>query len=147
MKLADDFDLILRQKLYIHNASHACFAYIGQRLGYATIPDCLEDQHLVTWVKAAMDPVLTALARAHSTDAASQKALEDEHQALMANLLERYTNRALSDDVARVARDPLRKLAHDDRLMGAARLCHAQGLQPLLWPCHSCRLRLQTRRG
>jgi mannitol-1-phosphate 5-dehydrogenase len=50
-------------------------------------------------------------------------------------LLVRFANRALGDPVARLARDPLRKLAPHDRLVGAARLAEAQGIDPegLAW--------------
>ena len=61
---------------------------------------------------------------------------------MLDNLFVRYANRALKDPVARVARDPLRKLAIDDRLVGAAQLCLSRGIVPhaiiahLLQACH-----------
>jgi mannitol-1-phosphate 5-dehydrogenase len=50
-------------------------------------------------------------------------------------LLVRFANRALADPVVRLARDPLRKLAPDDRLVGAARLAEKHGIVPegLAW--------------
>jgi mannitol-1-phosphate 5-dehydrogenase len=51
------------------------------------------------------------------------------------DLLQRFANRALADPVLRLARDPLRKLAPEDRLVGAARLAEAAGVAPraLAW--------------
>jgi mannitol-1-phosphate 5-dehydrogenase len=49
---------------------------------------------------------------------------------MLDGLMARYGNRALNDPVARVARDPWRKLAGDDRLVGAARLCLGTGVAP-----------------
>ena len=120
LKFAHDFDLVLAQKLYLHNLTHACLAYGGHLRGYATIPDCMLDAPLVERTRAVAEAVAVALGRRHGGDAeASSRALAD-------GLLIRYRNRALADPVARVARDPWRKLAADDRLLGAARLCLAQ---------------------
>jgi mannitol-1-phosphate 5-dehydrogenase len=121
LKPAADFDLILAQKLYLHNLTHACLAYGGHLRGYATIPDCMEDSALVARVRAAAEAVATALGRRFGGSA------EADSLALAGGLIDRYRNRALADPVARVARDPWRKLAADDRLIGAARLCLASG--------------------
>ena len=42
----------------------------------------------------------------------------------------RFSNRALGDTIFRLGRDPLRKLAPADRLVGAARLAEKAGLVP-----------------
>lgn len=121
----EDFDLVLRQKLYLHNLTHACLAYAGHLAGHATIPECADDPALAAAARAAGDEAAEALARAHGGDAVRR-----ECAALLDDLFARYRNRALADPVARVARDPWRKLAGDDRLIGAARLCHAHGVVP-----------------
>jgi mannitol-1-phosphate 5-dehydrogenase len=46
------------------------------------------------------------------------------------DLLRRFANRALADPISRLARDPLRKLAPADRLVGAATLCLRHGIVP-----------------
>lgn len=118
----DDFDLVLAQKLYLHNLTHACLAYGGHLLGCVDIPACMQQPALVAQVRAIATAVAAALGRRHGgTAQADSLAIADD-------LLERYRNRALADPVARVARDPWRKLAADDRLVGAARLCLAQGV-------------------
>src|SRR5262249_10510069 len=55
---------------------------------------------------------------------------EQEQRAHEADLLRRFRNRALGDTVARVARDPARKLRRDDRLVGAALPCLEEGIRP-----------------
>jgi len=120
----DDFDLVLAQKLYLHNLTHACLAYGGHLRGMTTIPDCMHDAALVALVRAAAAAVAQALGRRHGGNA------EAACLAITDDLLQRYRNRALADPVARVARDPWRKLAADDRLVGAWRLCLATGVDP-----------------
>lgn len=136
LHLAEDFELVLRQKLYLHNLSHACAAYAGQRRGHADLPACMADADLVAGVTAASREAIEGLARAHGTDAAARERIRRECETMLADLLVRYRNRALGDPVARVARDPLRKLAGDDRLIGAARLCLSQGIEPLALAHH-----------
>jgi mannitol-1-phosphate 5-dehydrogenase len=126
----DDFELVLGQKLYLHNLTHACLAYAGHLAGCATIPECMDDGALVAGAAAAGNEAGEALARAHGRDQAQRAAIRRECLALVESLLARYRNQALNDPVARVARDPWRKLAADDRLVGAARLCLQQGVAP-----------------
>jgi len=53
-----------------------------------------------------------------------------EHEEFVDDLLERFGNEALGDQVARVGKDLLRKLGPEDRLIGGARLCLEQGVSP-----------------
>jgi len=125
-----DFDLAVEQKLYLHNLTHACLAYAGHRRGLATIPDCMADAELVAGARAAGAEVCAALAKAHAGNPAELADVRAQCDALAADLFRRFANRALNDPVARVARDPLRKLAGDDRLIGAARLCLCHAVMP-----------------
>jgi mannitol-1-phosphate 5-dehydrogenase len=54
-----------------------------------------------------------------------------EQRAHEEDLLARYRNRALGDQVRRVGADPLRKLGPEDRLIGSARLCLEEGVEPV----------------
>jgi mannitol-1-phosphate 5-dehydrogenase len=126
----DDFDLVLQQKLYLHNLTHACLAYAGHLLGKKTIPECMRDADLVHGARVAAAEVSEALAYEHGADPATQAAVREQCELLVDDLLQRYRNHALSDPVSRVARDPMRKLAPDDRLVGAARLCLKHDITP-----------------
>jgi mannitol-1-phosphate 5-dehydrogenase len=125
-----DFDLVLGQKLYLHNLTHACLAYVGHLLSRVLIADCASDVVIAAGARAAGDEAAEALARAYGGDEAARAAIRDENRHLLDDLFVRYRNPVLADPVARVARDPLRKLAADDRLVGAARLCLRHGVRP-----------------
>ena len=64
-----------------------------------------------------------ALIKKHHFDPAA-------HQAHIEDLLSRFANVTLGDQVARVGGDPLRKLGPDDRLVGAAKLALEHGAFP-----------------
>jgi mannitol-1-phosphate/altronate dehydrogenase len=68
----------------------------------------------------------------------SSIALSIEHNYPLKELIEhandliyRFGNRLLGDTVARVGRDPVRKLSKNDRLIGAAKLCMKNGINPV----------------
>ncbi len=119
-----DIDLAIARKLYLHNVTHACLAYAGAQRGLTTIPACVADAHVRAGAWAAGQESSAALARQFGgADAQKVQRLADEQQLLLTDLFRRYANTALNDPVARVGRDPIRKLANDDRFLGAASLC------------------------
>lgn len=119
----DHFDAWVDWKLYIHNAGHAVLAYLGYRRGYRYGYQALEDPQVGPWSAQAMRESARALVAEHGFDPAQ---LEADIQ----DLLRRFANRALADPISRLARDPLRKLAPADRLVGAATLCLRHGVTP-----------------
>ncbi len=114
------------QKLFVHNLGHALLAY----LGYLLIPDV----HFV-W-EAVEHP---------KVGKATRDGMWESGRALMAEypdeldeateteqiegLLRRFANRALGDTIYRVGRDLQRKLAPDDRVIGALRLDAKHGVE------------------
>lgn len=112
------------RKLYIHNASHAMCAYLGHPKGYEFIWQCVQDREINTIVRDAMDMVGRVLVAHHGFT-------PEDQQAYLDDLLERFCNKQLGDSVARVGRDPLRKLRPNDRLVGAMRLLEREGKHPV----------------
>jgi mannitol-1-phosphate 5-dehydrogenase len=110
------FSFYIRRKLYVHNLGHAMAAYLGWLKGCRTIAGAVLDRQIAPLVRQAMLESATALARSSQVDPAELTAHVDD-------LISRFANRRLGDTVLRVGRDPLRKLAADDRLAGA--LMHA----------------------
>jgi len=123
LHLVENFDAYHQRKLMVHNMSHAVCAYLGYRAGHTLIWQALDDPAIETEVRGAMAETGRALVARFGFDPNEMRAYE-------ANLLARYRNRALADQVVRVAADPLRKLGHADRLIGAARLCLQEGVDP-----------------
>lgn len=125
----DDLVPFEEAKLYGHNAVHALAAYLGRILGLVTLDQVPATPGLLAFLRAALleesgagllhryaevDPFFTPHAYAAAAD----------------DLLARMVNPHLRDTVARVGRDPARKLDWDDRLIGAMRLALAAGVTP-----------------
>ncbi|MGI6368517.1 MAG: hypothetical protein ACOX2L_09225 [Anaerolineae bacterium] len=116
------------RKLFIHNCVHCMMGYLGYWRGLGYGYQVLEDPLVRPWLAAALGESVAGLSAIHALDVG-------ELLIHVAELWQRLGNRALGDPVRRLARDPLRKLAPADRLVGAARAAEAAGLQPdgLAW--------------
>lgn len=128
IELAANFQSFVDRKLYAHNAGHACAAYLGYLKGYEFLYEVMRDKDIYQQVQAAMLETGESLIKKHNLDPA-------EHRAHIEDLLTRFGNIALGDQVSRVGRDPVRKLGPDDRLVGGAKLCFEFGVKPV----HVCR--------
>ena len=116
-------------KLYGHNAVHALAAYTGAVRGVERIADLRGLPGVLPFLRAALvQESGAALLRQYSGEDAYFTEAEYERSA--DDLMARMVNPYLQDTVARVGRDPERKLAWDDRLIGAMRLCHFLGIAP-----------------
>ena len=113
------------RKLFLHNMSHAALAYLGYQANPA-LTCCWQAMELpavVDAVRAALLQSAAALNRAYPDDLP-----QEELAAHADDLLNRYRNRALGDTLHRVGRDLGRKLAREDRLIGACLLAARHGL-------------------
>lgn len=119
-----DFEAHEARKLYVHNCAHASMGYLGWERGIHFGYEALLDPEVRSHVEAAVGESSEALIRRYGFD-------RDEHAAHVADLFERFANRELGDTCLRLARDPIRKLAPGDRLLGAARLCESMGVTPV----------------
>lgn len=119
-----NFGAYVERKLYVHNAGHAAAAYLGYLKGCEFVWQAVEDPFIRRVTRGAMSESCLGLSRKHGVPLA-------ELQAHAEDLLRRFHNKALGDQVARVAKDPMRKLGPEDRLIGAARMCLQQGVEPV----------------
>jgi mannitol-1-phosphate 5-dehydrogenase len=123
MQAVAPFEAYVARKLFIHNTAHATLGYLGHLRGHAYGWQALEDPWVRDRLALATRESAQALIAAYGFEPVSFA----EH---IDGLLMRFSNRALGDPVTRLARDPIRKLAPDDRLVGAARLAEKHGIPP-----------------
>lgn len=114
------FAYYIQSKLFLHNMGHAIAAYMGMNKGYEYIWQAMEDPEIAATVTEAMHASAEALAEEHGKDVGEVLAYADD-------LIFRFKNRYLGDTTSRVGRDAERKLAPDDRLLGALKLCQKHG--------------------
>lgn len=118
-----NFEAHEARKLFTHNCAHATLGYLGWLAGLRYGHQALGDDGVRSTLDRVLDETGQALMRRHGFG-------PDEHHAHVSDLLRRFANVELGDTCYRLARDPLRKLAPHDRLVGAARLCEAERVEP-----------------
>lgn len=110
-------------KLYLHNTPHCVAAYLGALAGVRYIHEAMALSSIDEIVDGAMKEMLNSL----------KLQWEIPHEFLdwyAKKELARFRNPLLFDPISRVAREPLRKLEADGRLIGAAQICLASGFIP-----------------
>jgi mannitol-1-phosphate 5-dehydrogenase len=122
-----EFEAAFNRKLYGLSTGHATVAYLGFLKGYRYVHAAVRDPEIRTAALEAMREGQRGLAARYG------KALVGGERELQA-ILWRFENAALNDPVARVGRDPGRKLRPGERLVGPAQLCEAAGRPPAVLP-------------
>lgn len=121
MNLADNLLAYIERKLFTLNTGHAITAYLGRMKGLKTIDESIADPEIFAVVKAAMQQSGEALVRKFGFD-------HDAHFKYIDKIIGRFKNPYLKDDVARVGREPLRKLSSTDRLIKPMMTAREYGL-------------------
>lgn len=129
MRPVANFQAEFFRKLYTHNLGHSALAYLGYLKGYTYVHEGFSDPFVSEVFEKALDETTGALLRRFSD------LDREEHRRIREDIRVRFGNPLLRDTVQRVARDPLRKLAPSDRLVGGALLCLEEGIFPEYVAC------------
>lgn len=121
IELADDVEKYYYRKLLTNNLGHAVLGYAGIPKGYTNTLEAMADAEIYTLLRRALEESGRAIcAKWGFTAAHMQKHID--------TLMLRYANPGLVDALPRLARDPLRKLSPDDRIVLPIRLCYTYGI-------------------
>lgn len=110
-------------KLYLHNTPHCITAYLGALLGVTYVHEAMMHPQAAQLVEGAMTEMLQTLKLQWDIP-------HDFLEWYAQKELARFRSQLLFDPVARVAREPLRKLELHGRLIGAAQMCLTMGVLP-----------------
>lgn len=117
----DQLEPYIERKLFTVNTGHCVAAYHGYLRGYTTIQEAMKDPAVVAEVKGTLLESGAALVQAYHFD-------EKEHAQYVEQILERFINPYLVDEIARIGRSPIRKLSPNDRLVRPALLAYGYGI-------------------
>jgi mannitol-1-phosphate 5-dehydrogenase len=123
IRMTDDIVAFEARKLFTYNMLHALYSYVGQRKGLQYVYDCTKDPEVQYIAQHALDEVLDAVKMQYNAD-------QEDVAAWRRGVLANMANPSLHDELPRVGADPVRKLAREDRLTGAALLCMNNGMMP-----------------
>lgn len=123
LKLIESFTGFLERKFYTYNAANGTTSYLGALLGYEKIADAAHDERILKILDGVYQETAKALSKKHNFPLEEQLAFTLTSK----RKLQDYT---IVDFIERNARDPIRKLGPDDRLVGSARLVEEYGITP-----------------
>ena len=118
-----EFTGFLERKFYTYNAANGTTSFVGALLGYKYIADAAYDARILELLDGVYTETASALSKKHAFPF-------DEQWAFTRTSLRKLQDRNIVDYIERNARDPMRKLGKDDRLVGSARLCLEYGIKP-----------------
>jgi mannitol-1-phosphate 5-dehydrogenase len=118
----DDMRSFVERKLFIVNAEHAAFAYLGALLGMQTIQEAIHNEDCYLLVEKFMNENKQYFINKYGMS-------ESELSQFINKTIERHGNSAILDDINRVGRSPIRKLARNDRLVGPVMALESLGLK------------------
>ena len=116
-----ELEPFIERKLFSVNSGHATSAYTGAYYGAKTILEALQNVTVKNNVEAVLAEIRSLLIAKWGFDEA---ALVDYHKVIIS----RFENPFIVDDVARVARTPIRKLGYDERFIRPIRELKECGL-------------------
>ena len=120
----ENFQGGLTRKLFTYNAINAAIAYPGYLKGYQLLSEAANDPELAELARAVGRESSEALIKRFGFDAKEQNAFAE-------SALKKYQNPEIVDPIERNARDPVRKLGRNDRMIGPACLAIEYHIRPV----------------
>lgn len=120
VKVIDNFSNFLTRKLYTYNAASCVIAYLGWKKGYTNYADAANDEEILALLDKNYEITNRVLCKEFGYEEEDQKEF-----ALLSRA--KFCDRTIIDTVARNARDPQRKLAAAERIMGPIALMYKYG--------------------
>ena len=121
VKAVDHFSNFLTRKLFTYNAASCVIAYIGALLGYTDYGEAANDPIILALLDKNYAATNAAMCRKFGYDPVDQKEFAALSKA-------KFCSRTIVDTIARNAREPQRKLSSNERIIGAAKLLQACGM-------------------
>lgn len=123
LKLIPEFTGFLERKFYTYNAANGTTSFVGALLGYEKIADAAHDERILKILDGVYMETAQALSKKHHFPL-------EEQLAFTLTSKKKLQDDTIVDFIERNARDPIRKLGKDDRLVGSARLVLEYGIRP-----------------
>jgi mannitol-1-phosphate 5-dehydrogenase len=120
IKPVEDFETLMRRKIYTYNAASAIIAYIGAQKGYEIYADAANDEEIDELLEQFYGEINKAICREYGIDKKEQREF-----ALLSK--KKFQNPKITDTVSRNAASPLRKLMPSERLIEPMRLISRHG--------------------
>lgn len=110
-----NFPSLMTRKLFTYNAAAAIICYMGWLKGYREFSDGANDDEILACLKHFYHEIGRALCKEYGYS-------EEDQRNFAAASLRKFTDRSIKDTIERNGRNPARKLAPTERMVGPLRL-------------------------
>lgn len=121
--LKENFGRFLEQKMYTNNTSNAVIAYNGYLYGYRIAPEAAVSPQISPLLDEVYPEINAIMEAELSVEREGQEELSWKARA-------KYSDPCIPDQIIRQAKDPIRKLGPEDRLIAPARMALKHGINP-----------------
>ena len=115
-----DFENLLQRKIYTYNSASALIAYMGSSKGYLSYSEAANDPEILSLLNDLYTEINKAVCLKYGYTFEDQKAFARRS-------LEKFCDKEIADTIERNAREPYRKLAKNERIIGPALLIEEFG--------------------
>jgi mannitol-1-phosphate 5-dehydrogenase len=123
LQIKRNFAGMLTRKLFTYNAANATVSYLGYLKGYERIDEAVADSEILRILTKVYEETSFGLSQEFGIP------YDEEYEFSMTSLA-KLRNPDIVDRIQRNARDPIRKLGPQDRLVGPALLVMKHGRRP-----------------
>lgn len=120
VKPIEDFGNFLTRKLFTYNAASCVIAYLGHIRGYDDYGEAANDPEILRLLDQNYEVTNRVLCREFGYE-------EKDQEEFAALSKAKFCDRTIADTIARNAREPQRKLARNERVIGPMRLLYKYG--------------------
>lgn len=106
---------LMKRKIYTYNCLSACIAYTGALYGYTSYAEAACDARIEQRMKAIQDPLDRVVSKEYMTPLAEQHDFSTK-------AIRKFQNKSIVDTIDRNARNALRKLGRNERIVAPLRL-------------------------
>lgn len=117
------FSNALERKLYTYNSGNATISFLGWLRGHTYLAEAAHDPAILAVAHRVYDEMGQAMVSKFGFD-------PEDQRAYAAKSLAKFQDWAIVDPITRQITDPIRKLGHNDRLVGAALAALSQDVRP-----------------
>jgi mannitol-1-phosphate 5-dehydrogenase len=122
-----DFSRVLRRKIYTYNCASACISYLGALKGYSVYSEAACDVEILSYLTRLYSETTVAICRALGYS-------EEDQRFFAQKSLRKFQNPEIEDSIERNARDVVRKLRPEERIVGPAALMRECGFESKVLP-------------
>ena len=121
-KLTDNLEAFMAEKIWSANLEHCSFGFLGGYERYETINQAVKDDRIRKMTYYAWLEGRRAIEIEYGFPIPSDEKKQIDYQ--------KFSSPYFADKISRIARDPIRKLAKNDRFIGPALLCLRHNIMP-----------------